>query len=213
MSEPVTARWVIFDYGGVICQPQPEADLARLAGAAGCSRAEFEDAYWPHRLDYDRADLDGASYWQKVGAALGRTFTASQVAELTRLDTASWLHLHQGTVALIGEMAGAGHRLAMLSNAPLEVAEAVAALPVAALFGHLAFSCHLRATKPDPASYLAVLDRLGASPQEVVFLDDRPENVAGATGLGMRAVHFTSPADARAGLARCGITVAERRSG
>lgn len=205
--------WVIFDYGGVICHPQTEADLARLAGAAGCSREKFEEAYWPHRLAYDRADLDGVSYWHKVGAALGRTFTATQVRELTRLDIASWLHLRRETVGLIEELAGAAYRLALLSNAPVEVAEAVAALPLAARFDYLAFSCHLRVTKPDPASYLAVLDRLGASPQEVVFLDDRPENVAGATGLGMRAVHFTSPADARAGLARCGITVAERRSG
>jgi putative hydrolase of the HAD superfamily len=56
--------------------------------------------------------------------------------------------------------------------------------------------------------YQAVLTLLGASPGEVVFLDDRPENVAGAEALGIRSVHFTGPDEARAALARYGVTTA-----
>jgi FMN phosphatase YigB (HAD superfamily) len=41
-----------------------------------------------------------------------------------------------------------------------------------------------------------------------VFLDDRPENVAGAEAVGIRAVHFTTPSQARAALARYGVTAA-----
>ena len=41
--------------------------------------------------------------------------------------------------------------------------------------------------KPDPRIYLAVLDRLGVSPEAVVFFDDVNENVVAASGLGMRA--------------------------
>jgi putative hydrolase of the HAD superfamily len=200
--------WVLFDYGGVICQPQPEADVALLAGVAGCTIEEFRDGYWAHRLDYDRAEVDCVTFWQKVAAAAGRSFTAAQVAELTRLDIASWLHLRPGTVTLIDDLAAAGHRLALLSNAPAEVAGVVAALPVAARFEVCMFSCHLRAVKPEPEIYRAVLTVLGATPGEVIFLDDRPENVAGAGALGIRGVHFTGPAEARAALARHGVTTA-----
>jgi putative hydrolase of the HAD superfamily len=200
--------WVLFDYGGVICQPQPEADVALLARAAGCTIREFRDGYWAHRLDYDRGELDCVAFWQKVAAGAGRSFTAAQIAELTRLDITSWLHLWPRTVTLVEDLAAAGHRLALLSNAPAEVAEVVAALPVAAHFEHCTFSCYLRAVKPEPEVYRAVLTLLGASPSEVVFLDDRPENVAAAEALGIRSVRFTGPDEARAALGRYGVTLA-----
>ena len=198
--------WVLFDYGGVICQPQLEAEVALLAQAAGGTVQAFSDGYWAYRLDYDRAKLDAVTYWQKVGAGLGRSYSAAEIAELTRLDVTSWRHLKPGTVTLIEDLAAAGHRLALLSNAPAEVADFVTALPVAAHFEHCTFSCYLPAAKPDPECYQAVLALLGAGPAEVVVLDDRPENVAGAEALGIRAVRFTGAGQARAALAELGVT-------
>jgi putative hydrolase of the HAD superfamily len=200
--------WVLFDYGGVISQPQPEAEVALLARVAGSTAGDFVAAYWAHRLDYDRGELDGVTYWHKVAASLGRSFSVAEMAELTQLDIASWLHLQPGTVSLIEDLAAAGHRLSLLSNAPAEVAEAVAALPVAACFEHCLFSCYLRAVKPEPECYRAVLALLGASPADVVFVDDRVPNITGAQALGIRGVHFTGPAQARAALARHGVTAA-----
>ena len=111
--------WVLFDYGGVICQPQLEAEVALLAQAAGGTVQAFSDGYWAYRLDYDRAKLDAVTYWQKVGAGLGRSYSAAEIAELTRLDVTSWRHLKPGTVTLIEDLAAAGHRLALLSNPEL----------------------------------------------------------------------------------------------
>ena len=67
--------WVLFDYGGVLCHPQPERDIARLARAAGCAVPDLKAAYWSFRLDYDRADFDATGYWQRVAADLGRRFS------------------------------------------------------------------------------------------------------------------------------------------
>ncbi len=184
--------WVMFDFGGVICHPQPERDLAMLARAAGCTVAEFSGAYWPYRLDYDRAALDSMNFWQRVAGRLGRSFDAAQVKELARLDVASWMHLQVGTVALIADMAEAGHRLALLSNAPADVAEAVRGLPVAARFEHLIFSCFLKSAKPDPECFAGALAVLGAEPGEVTLVDDRAENIAGAARVGLAGVRFTT---------------------
>ncbi len=197
--------WVVFDYGGVISQHQPAAEITRLAGVTGCPEAEFTAAYWAHRLGYDTAELDAAAFWRLVAGTLGRSFTAAQIAELTRLDIQSWLHLQEATVALIEQIAAAGHRLALLSNAPADVAEAIAALAVTGRFEHLVFSCFLRSAKPDPACFGAALSKLGAPAGDVFFLDDRAENVAAATALGIRGLHFTDPAGARAELSRQGV--------
>jgi putative hydrolase of the HAD superfamily len=191
----------MFDFGGVICTPQPQEDLAALAGAAGVSVAELWDAYWPARPAYDAGDLTSMTYWQGVAGQFGRTFSEAQVAELIRLDIASWAHLCEDTVQLIRDLQAAGQRLALLSNMPADVARSIAALPVARHFEHLLFSCDFRALKPDPGCYARALSRLGAPAAEVIFIDDRTENVIGAERMGIRAIHFTGSREARADLA------------
>jgi putative hydrolase of the HAD superfamily len=196
--------WVLFDYGNVICTPQPERDLARLAEVAGCSVAGLLTPYWAHRLDYDRAALDVTGYWQQVATDLGGSFTEPQIAELSKADAGSWLHLRPASVDLVAGLAAAGIRLALLSNAPEDTAQAVSGLPVAAHFEHLMFSCHLKLAKPDPECFRAALAVLRAGPADVIFLDDRPDNVAAAAALGIRSTRFTDAETARADLARYG---------
>jgi putative hydrolase of the HAD superfamily len=187
----------MLDYGRVVCDPPPEADVAALAGAAGAATPDLLAEYWRWRRDYDLGALDSRGYWTKIGAALHRDYPDAAIAELVRLDSESWLHLTAGTVALVEELAGAGHRLALLSNAPAEIAAAVARLPVARHFEQLLFSCDLSSAKPDPRCFTLALDRLAASPDEVIFIDDRADNVAAAAGLGIRAVRYTTPRQAR----------------
>jgi putative hydrolase of the HAD superfamily len=193
--------WVMFDYGGVVSQPPTQQDLALLARAAGVPVPALVDEYWAWRPAYDLAELDVSGYWRQVGRSLDRSYSDAEISELARLDRAAWLRLQDGTVALIEELDAAGRPLALLSNAPDELAEAIAGLPVAAYFGHLLFSCQLKLAKPDPECYSQALARLGASANDVIFIDDRAENVAGAAALGLRSVHFTSPDGARAAVA------------
>ena len=50
--------WVMFDYGGVICSPQPEQELSpRWRPSPGSPVTQFRDAYWARRLAYDLAEL------------------------------------------------------------------------------------------------------------------------------------------------------------
>lgn len=190
--------WVMFDYGGVVSHQPTQRDLARLAAAAGAATPAFVDAYWQWRRAYDLAELDADGYWRQVGRRLGRSYNDAQVAELARLDRSAWLRVQAGTVALIEDLVAAGWPVAMLSNAPGDLAEAIRGLPVAAHFGHLIFSCQLRSAKPDPECYSAALVRIGAHADEVIFVDDHSENVAAAAALGLRSLHFTSPARLRA---------------
>lgn len=194
--------WVMFDYGGVLSQPPADEDLALLARAAGASVPALMDGYWRWRHAYDLAELDMAEYWRRVGQGVGRSYTQAEIAELSRLDSSMWLRLQAGTVSLVRDLAAAGLPLALLSNAPSDVAQAVSGLPVAACFGHLIFSCELKTGKPDPACYRAALATLRAEAEDVIFIDDLSENVAGAATLGIRSLQFTTPAAARESVTR-----------
>lgn len=56
--------------------------------------------------------------------------------------------------------------------------------------------------KPDPRFYRLACDRLAVSPADVVFVDDREENVAGAQSIGMPAVLFRDNESAMSALRR-----------
>lgn len=44
--------------------------------------------------------------------------------------------------------------------------------------------------KPDPGAYRLIAERLGVAPEDCVFVDDQPVNLAGADAVGMRSVHL-----------------------
>jgi putative hydrolase of the HAD superfamily len=195
--------WVLFDYGGVVSKWPSQEELESLAAVAGAPLAKFSDAYWQRRSAFDRAEVDALHYWQQVGLILGRgsDYDSGELAELVRLDTDSWLHLEPGTVEMIEELSAGGHRLALLSNAPEVIASAITELPVASYFEHLVFSCRVGAAKPDRACYEAALGELRATAEEVIFLDDRADNLTAAAAMGMRTILFSDSDQARGELA------------
>jgi len=59
--------------------------------------------------------------------------------------------------------------------------------------------------KPDPEYFKLALDRFGLRPHEVVFVDDREQNVSAARALGIPAVLFCGPEALRAELVALGL--------
>jgi putative hydrolase of the HAD superfamily len=62
------------------------------------------------------------------------------------------------------------------------------------------YSHEIGVRKPDPGAYLAACERLGVTPPEAVFLDDRQAAVDGARAVGMAAILFRDNAQAVADL-------------
>ncbi len=181
--------WLLCDYGEVLSLAQPIDERLGLVAASGCDESSFWSAYWEHRGAYDRADLTALQYWTRV---LQRAPDEKQFGELIERDVASWLHVNEVAVAAAGRAGQRGYRLALLSNAPIEIADAIDRLPALTAFEPRLFSCRLREVKPNPAIYLEILDRLQARPEEIVFFDDRQVNVDAALSAGIRAHHFSS---------------------
>jgi len=66
-------------------------------------------------------------------------------------------------------------------------------------------SCYLGLRKPEPAIYKRALDILGRPGERVLFIDDRPENVAGAVGVGMKGIVFKGADGLRSELVGLGV--------
>ncbi|MFD0690041.1 HAD family hydrolase [Actinomadura fibrosa] len=184
-------KWVVVDYGEVVCRTPPEDAASRLPQALDADPDRFWDAYWDGRGSYDLGAVDAAGYWGELCGRLGRAAGPRLLDTLVRLDLEMWSHLDDGTLAVLHELADRRVPLALLSNAPLELARDIERRPWAELFRHRFFSADLRLAKPDPRIYRHVADHLGVPPGDVVFIDDRHENVEGANAAGLRGLLFT----------------------
>jgi HAD superfamily hydrolase (TIGR01509 family) len=66
-------------------------------------------------------------------------------------------------------------------------------------------SHELGVTKPKALSYEMALAKMKARPAEVLFLDDKVENVHGAAAVGIRAYQSLTVADTKAALSSVGL--------
>jgi putative hydrolase of the HAD superfamily len=183
-------KWLLCDYGEVLTLAPSRADRKALETEAGSGGDAFWTAYWQHRPAYDSGHFNSARYWMRV---LGKALTDTQACRLQHIDTIMWTRPNHSSL----DAARQGTRLAVLSNAPAELADTFDRLPWLAPFAPRLFSGRLGMIKPEPAIFLAALDALDARPGDVSFIDDRPENVLAARRAGLRATLFTDPRQIR----------------
>ena len=192
---------VIFDYGEVLCTPDPVAHQ-RLLSLTGLDREPFDRLYWRDRHDYDLGRFDGRAYWARFARDAGRTFTPAEIDALIATDVVMWTHVDEPMLAWALALQRASLLTAILSNMGPEVLRAMRRdFPWLAGFNQLTWSCELGMAKPDPAIYTFTCDRLGVRPDETLFLDDKIQNIHAAEQLGMHAIQFTNVENLRRDLA------------
>jgi putative hydrolase of the HAD superfamily len=186
--------WLLVDYGETISRRFGIDALTHLADLAGQEPREFLHHYWQHRSAYDLGE-PSQSYWSRVLGCDPADITPI-IADLNRIDMAGWSHINHDSLRAFKDHANrAGVRLALLSNAPETLAAAIDGADWSQAFAHRIYSCRTRLIKPDQAAFAAALELMDAEPQNVLFIDDRPDNVRAATELGLSTITFSSASD------------------
>ncbi len=190
--------WYLFDYGRVIAAAPAAEGWDRLQQATGRALHAADSTYWLHRAAFDAGSLDSPSYWSAV---LERTVESAEAEKLDHLDTALWSQPEPGSQQVLETLQSRGASMAVLSNMPTRMSEIFEAESWwTGYFEKLVFSGPLRLAKPDPRIYEHTLTQLGAAASDVLFIDDREENIEAAAALGLRTVHYTQGTDLAAEL-------------
>src|SRR5271169_1714769 len=183
-------RAVIFDYGMVLSNAADPASHHELMQIFGAPAEDFEREYWAFRHAYDSGEFDGAGYWQRCAQGAGVALTDEQIRQLIANDIRMWSRLNQTMVDWAVTISKSGFKTGILSNIPFEIADVFKELDWVKCFTHNTWSCELRLAKPDPAIYHHVLDAIQTPAEEVLFLDDREENVLSAEAVGLQGIIF-----------------------
>lgn len=177
---------IIFDIGQVLMGWRPKLDIYFPAPIAH----EVEHAIW------------GTGYFEELdlGIVPEEEVLQKMIASAPHLEQQiiyTWNHLDglcerfDYAVPWIKDLKAKGHSVYFISNYSKHLRESVPQvldfLPYAD--GGI-FSCDVNVMKPDRKIYEMLCERYHLKPEECVFIDDRPENVAAAKEVGMAAVVF-----------------------
>jgi len=98
------------------------------------------------------------------------------------------------------------YRIALISNTNILHHEYLKKhFPLFSIFNQIFLSYELGLVKPDPLIYQKTLESLDVRPQEVFYVDDRPELVKSGRELGMQAFVFNGARQLQADFLSLGI--------
>jgi putative hydrolase of the HAD superfamily len=199
----VKLKAVLFDFGHVLTLPPRPENLAWLAERCGLGPEEYLRAFHELRPEVDRGTMTLAEFWRRMARRGGRTASGPQLRELGEKDLEAWTRPNPAMFAWAEELRRGGWRTAILSNMPPDFMPLLREhFPEVSRFSPAVFSCHVGLVKPEPGIFRHCLRLLGLPPDQALFLDDMPGNVAAARTLGLHALQFHSVESSRAEMAK-----------
>ena len=199
-SEPIEA--IIFDVGGVLVRTFDHTGRraweARLNLPANGAEAIVLNSEMGHRAQ--RGEITDDELWAWVGDHLN----LGDELEAFRRDFWRGDAVDAGLVELVKRLNGR-YQMAIISNATDALLDSLDNYELLPEFDLVVGSAYEGVMKPDPAIYETTLARLGRRPEETVFIDDAPANIAGASSMGMYTILFRPSLDLVTELAAFGV--------
>ena len=194
---PVPFSNVAFDLGGVLLhlnyqdavrQALPLCDPRRAAGTERFFGLVARD---PSMAEYESGHLSTREFFERFVTMTGYRGSFDQFCE-------TWQNIfteNEPMIAFAREVALTRNTFIWSNAGELHVPWAYERFPSLRFFKGDAVSCYLGAVKPNRVFYQRALEKLALRPEQVLFIDDRPENVEAAREMGIVTVAYTHPAE------------------
>lgn len=190
-----STKAVVFDFGQVLSYPEKQSRIEKMATLCGLSLEALGAAYRKYRPPYDRGKMNGKDYWRLVTSEASERLTAKDIESLIDLDTTNSIELNPTMLRWANLLVEYKYRTAIISNMTPDDMSRMrheGILNRLGTFEVKIFSSFVGLVKPENAIYQQCLTCLGLAPKEVLFLDDKVENIEAARGLGMKTFLFHS---------------------
>ena len=201
---------LIFDFGNVVAFFDYTRACDQLGPRLGLSGADFlrrvrERGLTPVLQEYERGRIACEEFSRSVCALAGLDIPHDEFA-------AAWsdiFRLNEPVADLVRDLKGRGYTLVLGSNTNALHAAQFRRQYAATLahFDRLILSHEVGQIKPSAGFYHACAAAASAAPGDCVFIDDLPENVAGATAAGLSGVLYRDAAPLAADLRARGVDV------
>lgn len=198
------AKAVLWDIGNVIVRWEPRTLYSKIfADSAERDRFLAEVCTMGWHEAHDR----GVRFEDNRAELIARF---PQYEDAIRAWGERWWEMFSGPIPETEAAIEALHRRGVpqygLSNISQHTLEGTLAMsPAFSRLQGVVVSGEEGVTKPDPAIFRLASARFGFEPQDVLFVDDGPRNIAAAKALGFDVHHFTDAAGLRPALESRGL--------
>jgi putative hydrolase of the HAD superfamily len=185
-------EFVYFDLGNVIVHFDHDVGCRNMAAVAGCSPKRVSDAILAGDVQraYETGEIDGRQFYDHFCQ-----FTDTK-PDYDRLYRASGdiFSLNITVIPIVTELRSRGVPLGVLSNTCAAHWDHCIEhyRLIRDMFAITVLSYDVKCMKPDALIYEVAIARAKCRPDQIFFVDDRPDNVESAVAAGLDAVQYTS---------------------
>ena len=197
---------ILFDVGGVLLtNGWDHRERAAAVAQFKLDANELETRHAETAPAWERGEITLDEYLDAAVFYEPRSFSRDEFFDFMLAQSQL---LPDGAMSILQELSTSnGYMVGALNNEARETNEfRFGKFDLRRYFRIALSSCYVGLRKPELAIYRRALDILGRAPQRVLFIDDRPENVAGGVAAGMKAIRFTGADALRSDLERLGVS-------
>jgi FMN phosphatase YigB (HAD superfamily) len=185
-------KFLYFDLGKVLVDFSYDQMLAQIGGVAGIDAETVRAVIFDGELlpQFESGRLSAAEFYEAFCTAIG---SRPDFAALATAASAIFA-LNLPMLPLVSQLQQAGYRMGILSNTcVLHWDYCLGQYRIVAEgFSVHALSFRIGAVKPEAAIFHAAAELAGVRPEEIFYVDDMPQHVAGARSVGFDAVQYTT---------------------
>ena len=184
-------KTLLFDNNGVLTASDKECTIANFAKYFEIEEIALREVFDEFARLLDDGSETSLQFYQKIADHFGKSFDENQLRKVH-------IESYQPKPGMRERLENLRHsyEIAMLTNFG-DVFDAANenVWHYDSLFepSKMFVSCKMKMRKPNAVIYLAALSGLGKAPHEVVFIDDREDNLVAPRKLGMHTILFHSP--------------------
>ncbi|HVJ07112.1 MAG TPA: HAD family phosphatase [Acidisarcina sp.] len=204
MNEISTILW---DVGGVLLtNGWDHCERDALLQKFGLEKQAFEQRHAKLNDPWEKGLIPLDEYLQQVVFYQPRSFTPQEFLEAMKAESRI---LPDSALRILAELSASEEfKMAAVNNESRELNDyRIAHFDLWDYIDCFLSSCYVGLRKPDPKIYRLALDVLQRQPEEVVFIDDREENINAAAAIGIHGIRYTGSKALAMGLQQLGIEI------
>lgn len=201
MDKATSPLIVVFDLGKVLVDFDYSIAVSRIAGKSALPPVEVQQFFFhsPLLVDYESGRLTRQEFFDQARQATGFRGTMAEFGDF-------FADIFTEIPPMIELQAGLRRRSIptyIFSNTnDLAVEHIRRNFPFFRNFDGYIYSYEIGAMKPEAKIYESLEKLAGRRGSEIIYLDDRPENVAGGAARGWRAILHETPEKTRGALGK-----------
>ena len=201
---------LIFDFGGVLGGTDLDSVSEQIAPLLEIS-VDDALALLIRCRDSKREGISEEDFWQEYAKSSETSLPSDWIHRFEKIKRLA-IRSRPEMLALVDRLRKSGYRVALFSNVTTVRANFIRKLGVYDHFDAVILSCDIGARKPELGAFKILLEKVGASSGECLFIDNDTRNIAAAARCGMECVVFESPEQLQVDLSQRGIEIPAYRS-